>query len=404
MNRRNFLLQGGGAVALMGATKAVSQAQHLPDQKTQEGTPVAREAAFIPYSDSVETIQPGETETFNEIAAKLMDISRNVGQRQRHTVRSVHAKSHGLLKAEFTVLPGLDEALRQGLFADEKSYGAVMRFSTNPGDILSDHISTPRGLAIKVIGVEGEMLPNHAGQATQDFVFNNSSTFASPDAKGFLKGITLLDKHANDSEVLKQAVSSTAQTAEEALELVGQKSGFLKGFGHPPTHPLGETYHTAVPVRFGNYFGKLHLVPVSSNITDLKGKHIDHPSSWNAVKDSLVSFFEQQTAVWELRIQLCTILEKMPVEDASVEWSEELSPSLPIARITAQPQGAYSDARRVWVDEQLSFNPWHSLVAHRPLGNVMRARFQAYKASSEFRHSAEGRPMVEPRSIDELPA
>ena len=220
----------------------------------------------------------------------------------------------------------------------------------------------------------------------------------------FLKGITLLDKQADDSEALKQVVSSTAQTAEEALELVGQKSSLLKGFGSPPGHPLRETYHTAVPIRFGNYFGKLHLAPVSLNLTTLKGKHIDHPSSWDAVKDSIVFSFERETAVWELRIQLCTDLQKMPVEDASVEWPEHLSPSLPIARVTAQSQNAYSDARRVWVDEQLSFNPWHSLVAHRPLGNIMRSRLQSYKASSEYRHSVEGRQMVEPRLIDELPA
>lgn len=288
------------------------------------------------------------------------------------------------------MLPGLDEHLRQGLFAEAKSYGAVMRFSTNPGAILFDHISTPRGLAIKVVGVGGEMLPNHAGQATQDFVFNNSSTFHSPNGKDFLKGLTLLDKHANDSEASKQLVSSVAQTAEEGLELIGQKSPLLKGFGSPPIHPLGETYHTAVPLRFGIYFGKLHLVPVSGNMVALEGKHVENPTSWNALKDSLLSFFQQETAVWELRVQLCADLTRMPVEDASVEWPESLSASLPIARLTAQAQDAYSDARRVWVDEQLSFNPWHSLAAHRPLGNIMRARFESYKASSQYRHSVEG--------------
>ena len=46
----------------------------------------------------------------------------------------------------------------------------VMHFSSEPGDVLSDHISTPRGLAIKIIGVEGEMLPNHVGEVTQDLI------------------------------------------------------------------------------------------------------------------------------------------------------------------------------------------------------------------------------------------
>jgi hypothetical protein len=357
---------------------------------------------FVLYSDDVETIHNSEAETSEQIAAILLDIAKRVGERQRHTVRAVHAKSHGLLKAEFTVLPGLSEELRQGLFTKPANYNAIMRFSTDPGDILSDHISTTRGLAVKVIGVEGEMLPNHTGQVTQDFVFNNSSTFAA-HADDFLKAIQLRARHTDDSDALKQLVSSAAQTAEETLELVGQQSGFLKGFGHPPTHPLGETYHTAAALRFGDYFGKMRLIPVSDSLIALRGKHVDHPHSWNSVKDSIVAFFQKETAVWELRIQLCSDLAKMPVEDASVAWDERLSPSLTVARITAQPQNAYSDARRVWVDEQLSFNPWHSLASHRPLGNIMRARFQSYEASSHFRRTVEGRPMTEPRSIEELP-
>jgi hypothetical protein len=147
----------------------------------------------------------------------------------------------------------------------------------------------------------------------------------------------------------------------------------------------------------------MRLVPLSDNLNALRGKHVDHPHSWNCLKDSIVSFFQKETAVWELRVQLCTDLTKMPVEDASVEWDERLSPPLALARITAHPQNAYSDARRLWVDEQLSFTPWHSLAAHRPLGSIMRARFKAYQASSQFRHTAEGRPTVEPRSIGELP-
>src|SRR5260370_37487012 len=108
--------------------------------------------------------------------------------------------------------------LGRGVFAKTGSYGAVMRFSTVPGDILSDHISTTRGLAIKIIGVEGEMLPNHAGQVTQDFIFNNASTVHSARAYDFLNRITLPDKHADDSEALKQVVSSGAQTSEDTAE------------------------------------------------------------------------------------------------------------------------------------------------------------------------------------------
>jgi hypothetical protein len=360
------------------------------------------ENSFVRYSDEVEKIGHREAETSDQIAATLLEIVRKVGQRQRHIVRAVHAKSHGLLKADVEVLPGLRDELHQGLFAKPAAYGAIMRFSTDPGDILSDHISTPRGLAVKVIGVEGEMLPDHADQVTQDFVLRNTSTFAA-NADAFLKNVRLIAEHVDDSEALKQIVSSAAQTAEEALEAVGQGSALIKGFGHPPTHPLGETYHSAAPLRFGDYFGKLRLAPVSDNLLALRGKHIEHPRAWNSLKDSILAFFVKETAIWDLRIQLCTDLAKMPVEDASVEWDEALSTPLTVARITARPQNAYSDARRVWVDEHLSFSPWHGLAAHRPLGNIMRARFRSYQASSDLRRIAEGRPMVEPRSIEELP-
>ena len=359
---------------------------------------------YVPYSDAVEQVQPGEQETFDEIASTMVDISRKVGDRQRHTVRSVHAKSHGLLKAELTIVDGLPPELRQGLFAQPGNYGVIMRFSTNPGDILSDHISSPRGLAIKVVGVSGEFLPSHAGEATQDFVMVNSKVFAAPDAKGFLKSLKLLDQHTNDPEALKQVVSSTAQVAEEALELVGGRSATLIGFGHPPTNPLGETYNTVVPLRFGDFFGKLELVPVSQNLVQLCGKHLEHPREWNALRDTIVDFFKDQTARWELRVQLCTDLEKMPVEDATVEWDEKLSPYITVAHLTAHAQDAYSPERRVFVDEQLSFNPYHALAAHGPLGNIMRSRLKAYQMSTQFRHAKEGRKPVEPRSIDELPA
>jgi hypothetical protein len=89
-----------------------------------------REEMFVRYSDSVETLQAGEAETVDQITATLLNIAKKVGERQRHTVRGVHAKSHGLLKAEFMVPPDLRAELRQGLFAKAGRYGAVMRFST----------------------------------------------------------------------------------------------------------------------------------------------------------------------------------------------------------------------------------------------------------------------------------
>src|SRR5262245_56083005 len=38
--------------------------------------------------------------------------------------------------------------------------------------------------------------------------------------------------------------------------------------------------------------------------------------------------------------------------------------------------------------EALSFGPWHALVEHRPLGDMMRARNVAYRVSTQARKAA----------------
>ena len=98
------------------------------------------------------------------------------------------------------------------------------------------------------------------------------------------------------------------------------------------------------------------------------------------------------------------LIEKMPIEDASVVWPEDLSPYVTVARIKVQPQSAWSEARAAVVDDQMSFSPWHGLAAHRPLGGIMRSRKPAYEMSSEFRARHNGCPMHEPKSLDQLPS
>jgi len=362
------------------------------------------DACYVPYDDSLEVKHPDEEKTSAELTAVMRRISETINDRSRNAFRSVHAKSHALLKAQMKVLNDIPAYLRQGIFQPGQDYPVIMRFSTNPGDILADSISSPRGLGVKVIGVGGEMVPNHTGQMTQDFVLVNAKAFGAPDAAGFLKIAQLLEQHVADSVGLKQFVSTSTRVLENALEAFGGESDALRAFGHPETNILGESFYSQAPIRYGRYIAKVGIEPGSENLKQLTGKHVEHLGKrYSGLRDEAEKFFETQTAEWNLCVQLCTDLERMPIEDASVKWPEDLSPYVPVARIIAGPQNAYSPERRIYVDEKLSFSPWHCLAAHRPLGNIMRARFEAYKMSSRFRHSANGREMIEPKSIDELP-
>lgn len=355
---------------------------------------------YVLYSESVEQPQENEQKTFQDIADTMIRISTTMADRYRHGIRSVHAKSHGFFKGTLAVLPSLPEPLAQGLFAQPGQHDVVGRFSTNPGDILADSISTPRGLALKVMGVEGETFH---GYPTQDFVMVNGKAFPNKNAAEFLTSQHLIEANANDPEGFKKLVSFAARGANAILGAVGLHSGQLEQLGAPSTHPLGETFFSAAPLRYGSYIAKVRLAPRSPNLKKLEGTGITSIGNYSALLEAISEWFAQETAIWEFGVQLCTDLEKMPVEDASVEWPEEESPYQPVALLTAPAQAVYSPERRVYCDEILSFSPWHALTAHRPLGNIMRARKLSYEVSSQFRHKHNVRPVQEPASAADIP-
>jgi hypothetical protein len=118
--------------------------------------------SFVRYSPEVEQPEHDESETTQGLIETLRSISEQTLADGGHALRSVHAKAHGILRGELEVTASLPEYLAQGLFAKPGWYPVVMRFSTIPGDILDDSVSTPRGLAIKIIGVEGVRLEDRS--------------------------------------------------------------------------------------------------------------------------------------------------------------------------------------------------------------------------------------------------
>ena len=105
----------------------------------------------------------------------------------------------------------------------------------------------------------------------------------------------------------------------------------------------------------------------------------------------MIDFFATEGGVWELRVQLRSDAHEMPIENAAKQWPEDSSPYITVARITAKPQTAWSEARSEAVDDHMMFSPWHGLAAHRPLGGVMRVRKAAYEAGRKFRAEHNGK-------------
>jgi hypothetical protein len=353
--------------------------------------------APIPFSPSVETPEADEANTIQQLVETVLKISQITCQDGHHALRSVHAKSHALLEGQLIVLPNLPPELSQGVFEVPGTYPILMRLSSSPGDLLDDSVSTPRGLAMKVIGVHGTRLPGSEADRTQDFIMINAPAFAAPNLRKFLGSLKLLASTTDKAPHLKSVLSAALRGTEKLLETVGGHSGALRSLGgEPATHPLGESYFTQVPLRYGQYIAKFSLAPACAGLAALSGVGVPITHSANALREAVQEFFTNDEAVWELRAQLCRDLKKMPVEDSSVVWPEQLSPHQPVARVVVPRQTAWTEARAREIDDGASFNPWHGIEEHRPLGSIMRARKAAYAASVKFRAEHNGRRITEP--------
>lgn len=361
--------------------------------------------SYVRYRAGVEQPPEGEADTFEGIRKAFVSESETVAKKSGTFMRTSHAKATGLLTGTLTVESGLPADLAQGLFATAGTYEALVRFAQGPGEILDDKISTHRGVGLKILGVSGEHIPQSRETATQDWLLAPGPAFIHSTAKTFATDFRMgASKAGGMPEALKGAVSAVSRVTNAALDAVGAKSKFLDFFGHPSQHPLGETYFSQVPFRYGDHIAKLALVPSDLTLATLGERAIDADGDPDAFRTAMVNYFSRNEASFDIRIQLATDLDTMPVEDASTEWPQEESEYRTVATLAVPAQTAWSEARHRYFDERLSFQPAHSLAAHRPLGGIMRARLAVYDHLQDQRQHANKVSPVEPRSVSEVPA
>lgn len=358
----------------------------------------------VRYDPSVEQQQADEAETIGKLDEQFRSVQETTAKDYQHGVRAVHAKAHGIARGTFTVKDGLPPELAQGLFARGGSYDAILRISTQPGDILDDSVNSPRGVALKLFGVEGERLPGSEGDATQDFIGVNGPTFGARNTAKFLANLSMLAKTTDKMEGVKKTMSAILQPIEAGLEAVGLGSSNLQQLGGAaPVHPLGETYYSQTAYRFGDHIAKWALFPVSDGLTALTGTTVATSGRPDALREAVNEGLVEHGGTWELRVQLCLDRDKQPVEDATVEWKDSDTPFHTVATLTVSPQIGWVPLESMKTDDALAFNVWHGLAAHQPLGNINRARRDTYKASAQRRGEVNGCPMHEQRALAEVP-
>ena len=115
---------------------------------------------------------------------------------------------------------------------------------------------------------------------------------------------------------------------------------------------------------------------------------------------TLVDELQAHAFDFDLQVQLCTDLDAMPVNDATVEWPEKLSPFVTVGRVHL-PRQDISGPENFEKGDALAFNQWRVTADHRPLGEIMDVR-RIYTASAKVRRTLNHQPQTEPTSADEV--
>jgi hypothetical protein len=300
-------------------------------------------------------------------------------------LRDQHPKSHGCVRAAFVVDADVPSDLRHGIFAEPRTYPAWIRFSSSSARPQPDARRDAHGMAIKLMGVQGDkVLPAERDATTQDFVLANSDVFFCRNAGDYV----ILATRASEGTFLRFFIGPDPREWR-LRELVN----LVRATRKKVTNPLGIRYWSQTPSALGP-----HAVKYSARPARRAGDaRVPRRADWghNELQDVVARQLSSGEAIFDFMVQRQTDAEQMPVEDPTITWTERRSPFRTVATIRIPSQVFTSKARRDFA-ENLSFTPWHALPAHRPLGGINRIRGVVYDAISELRHEKNAAARAEP--------
>lgn len=329
---------------------------------------------------ALEQIPPGEaamTQDVIQTAVRIVDQHRE-GTRY---LRDAHAKAHGCVKAEVLVLPALAQSLRQGVFSEPgKTWHAMIRLSNGNAYPQFDSIRDARGMAIKLLDVPGKaLLSDRQQQREQDFVMFSHPNFFVSDVAEYRQNVAA---QADGKKVMAFFPAWDPRTWQVRHLFIA-----LATLAPPPDSPTGTAYFSVSPYKFGEANAKFRVMPDPDNCPayTLPKQNHDLPNFLRSALSQQLST-DRVPACFVLQIQRQDANKYMPIEDTSIEWREEDAPFETVARITLPPQDFDTPALNLACDN-LSFNPWFGVEAHRPIGGINRLRKAVYETVSDYRHS-----------------
>jgi len=346
-------------------------------RRTNEGLALAEERPL-----------PNEDEFVDSIIATFREQMSGLWK-PRGFERGGNTKTHGIVRAEFIVHDGLPAQFRHGIFAEPRTYRAWVRFS-GPGPYITPDIDDVgfMSIAVKLMGVPGPKLMEEE-KFTQDMFGVSPPTFVTPDVRANAQLQRESLKNASIFYFVNFGRSHLLDFIMQGLWIKTQSS------------PFEAPYFSCVPYLLGEGQAMQYSFwPKTAKRTSIPRLPLRPPDDY--LRQAMVRALNAGDVELDFRVQLQTDPLLMPIENAAVLWPERLSPRVSVATLRIARQ-VFDSPAQINFEKQLSYNPWHCIPEHRPLGNQSRARKRMYLALSTFRHEMNEIPHYEPTGDEVFP-
>lgn len=340
-----------------------------------------------------EIVPQGEDKVIKDISDLLTNKIAEQYKGEK-VLRDTHPKANACLRGTFKVHDDIATEFQHGVFQPGAEHPVWMRLSNAVEEVTSDYAKDFRGLAMKLTKVNGErvsmserpygpnyervLLPHGDEKHTQDFMFLGHDAFFAAGPDDFF-------------DFFSSSFISFALTHPRGVYNI------LQGEARR-VNPLNISWNSVT----GYALGEKNAEGVYQNVVryaleNCGTNYGDKPEKNNPdyMEQNIAKQLETGTACLDFYIQRQVDAEDMPVENALVPWDQKKSPFIKIARIDIPSQTFTSEAQKDFC-ENLSFNPWHSLKEHKPLGGINRARRIVMKDISDERLKANGVERIEP--------
>lgn len=303
--------------------------------------------------------------------------------------RGSNTKTHGVLRGEFIVRNDLPDHMRRGLFAEPRTYRAWVRFS-GPGPYITPDIDDVGFLSIgvKLMDVAGPKLLDDE-KLTHDILGLPTPTFVTPDTRA---NAQLQHWSLKNAAIFYFFDFRESHVLDAVMQFLWTRT---------QTSPLECDYFSCVPYLLGEGQAvQFSFRPRLTKRTRVPRLPLRPPD--NYLRDAMIATLAERDVELDFLLQLQTDPFKMPIENNAVLWPTKLSPPIPAA-VLRIPKQTFDSPEQLAFARVLTYNPWHCLPEHRPLGNQSRARKRMYYELSRLRQEMNGVEHYEPTGGETFP-